>query len=140
MNNPDFSQPLPLEENLSWAVGFVERLDEAAGKEIWRGGKAEGNQFPWCQLPSVVDEFLLGCGTRGLMRRDYDAAILGKLAEGSVQLESLDLLDTLRVLTAHIRADRFCEGHLASALRSGEFQEVLRRLGRLIEGGADTAE
>lgn len=136
LTTPKFSQPLPLARDLSWAVDSIERLDAAAGQEIWRGGKAEGNQFPWCQLPSVVDDFLLAFGMRGLMRRDYDPKILGHLADGSVQLEQLDLLDTLRLLTAHIRADRFCDGHLAGVLRSGQFQAGLRQLGRLIEGGA----
>lgn len=43
-------------------------------------------------------------------------------------------LETLRkLLTAHVRQDRFCSGHLASILDSGHFVEILRRLGDLRE-------
>ena len=133
MESSGFKQPLPRPSDLAWAISYIDRLEAATGKEIWRGGAAEGNQFPWCQLPPEVDEFILGCGTRRLMRRDYDPKMIGQVAKGALHLENLDLLDTLKLMTAHIRLDRFCEGHLASALRDGEFPAVLRQLQRLVE-------
>jgi O-acetyl-ADP-ribose deacetylase len=43
-------------------------------------------------------------------------------------------LETLRkLLTTHVREDRFAEGHLSSAFKSGEIVAILRRLKELRE-------
>jgi hypothetical protein len=46
-------------------------------------------------------------------------------------LQSADLLALRKLLTAHVRADRFVEGHLASVLESGHITTILRRLKQL---------
>jgi hypothetical protein len=43
-------------------------------------------------------------------------------------LETADLLTLCKLLTLHVRADRFSEGHLANVLESGHITAVLRRL------------
>lgn len=43
-------------------------------------------------------------------------------------LETADLLTLRKLLTTHVRADRFVEGHLASVLESGHVTAILRRL------------
>lgn len=43
-------------------------------------------------------------------------------------LQEADLLTLRKLLTAHVRADRFTEGHLASVLESGHITAILRRL------------
>jgi hypothetical protein len=43
-------------------------------------------------------------------------------------LQRADLLALRKLLTAHVRADRFVEGHLASVLESGHITAILRRL------------
>jgi|GEM_PF-924697 len=48
-------------------------------------------------------------------------------------LETADLLTLRKLLTAHIRADRFVEGHLASVLESGHIAAILRRLRQIRE-------
>ncbi len=41
-------------------------------------------------------------------------------------------LDTIQKLfTTHIRAERFCEGHLASVVKSGHITALLRRLAEI---------
>jgi len=41
---------------------------------------------------------------------------------------SADLETCVKLLTAHLRAERFCDGHLEGVLRSGHITAVLRRL------------
>jgi hypothetical protein len=48
-------------------------------------------------------------------------------------LAEADLLTLRRLLTTHIRADRFVEGHLASMLESGHITAILRRLREIRE-------
>ena len=43
-------------------------------------------------------------------------------------LEKADLTTLRMLLTTHVRADRFTEGHLASVLQSGHITAILRRL------------
>jgi hypothetical protein len=43
-------------------------------------------------------------------------------------LETADLLTLRKLLTVHVRAERFAEGHLASVFESGHIAAVLHRL------------
>ena len=43
-------------------------------------------------------------------------------------LAEADLLTIRKLLTTHVRADRFVEGHLGQVLNSGHIVEILRRL------------
>ena len=48
-------------------------------------------------------------------------------------LETADLLTLRKLLTTHVRKDRFVEGHLASVLECGHIVAILRRMGRICE-------
>ena len=56
------------------------------------------------------------------------------------RLEQADLLDICRLLTTHVRKERFCSGHLPEMLECGHISQVLRRLQaiRHAEGPATT--
>jgi hypothetical protein len=55
-----------------------------------------------------------------------------KLYENPKALASADR-DTLRkLLTVHVRKDRFCEGHLAGVIRDGHVLTILKRLNGLL--------
>jgi hypothetical protein len=47
-------------------------------------------------------------------------------------LDTARLTTLRRLLTLHIRKDRFCEGHLAVILESGHIAAILRRISRLV--------
>lgn len=49
----------------------------------------------------------------------------------SAALESADLLAVRKLLTAHVRADRFVEGHLAAVFAEGHLTAILQRLKQL---------
>jgi hypothetical protein len=54
-------------------------------------------------------------------------------------LEQADLLTLRKLLTVHVRADRFVEGHLASMFEAGHMLAILRRLKQIrqnMAGGA----
>lgn len=48
-------------------------------------------------------------------------------------LETADLLVLRKLLTTHVRKDRFVEGHLASMLECGHITAILRRLKEIRE-------
>jgi len=43
-------------------------------------------------------------------------------------IEEADLLTIVKLLTSHIRGDRFCEGHLLSVMGDGTILKILNRL------------
>lgn len=57
------------------------------------------------------------------------------LANNPEALADASLEDCWRLLAAHVRADRFVEGHLVSALQDGDIQATLTRISRLIGEG-----
>ena len=48
------------------------------------------------------------------------------------RLHSARLLTLRKLLTLHVRADRYVEGHLASMLESGHITAILRRVAHLV--------
>jgi hypothetical protein len=48
-------------------------------------------------------------------------------------LKTADLLTLRKLLTTHVRKDRFVEGHMASMLECGHIAAILRRLGKIRE-------
>ncbi len=48
---------------------------------------------------------------------------------GDVDLETI-----IKLLTTHVRADRFCSGHLASVLDNGHLLKILERLAEIRKG------
>lgn len=44
------------------------------------------------------------------------------------KIETADAATIQQLLTTHVRADRFCEGHLASMIENGHIAALLRRL------------
>jgi len=55
-----------------------------------------------------------------------------KYLEDSSRLKNADLLTTCKILTTHIRKERFCEGHLSVMINNGHFIAVLKHFIKLI--------
>jgi len=51
------------------------------------------------------------------------------------RVRSASLDEIRRLLTLHVRAERFGEGHLAEVIESGHMAALLRRLGELASAG-----
>ena len=56
--------------------------------------------------------------------------------ESREMVESADAVTIQKLLTTHVRADRFCEGHLASMFENGHIVAILRRL-KVIRNGVE---
>ena len=89
--------------------------------------------LPYCEYTSDVNDFIQTLYEEGFIiffnwidwkyrKRLYDEPQLVKRAK----LETLQ-----KLLTAHIRQERFCEGHLALSLTNGHINAILHRLKEL---------
>lgn len=50
-----------------------------------------------------------------------------RLIQNPDQVAAVDALTLARLLTARLRQDRFCEGHLNSAFEEGHLRPIVRR-------------
>lgn len=59
-----------------------------------------------------------------------------RLVDDAELLKRCDLQTCVKLLTLHLRKDRFCGGHLASMIECGHIARILKRLWELVETGA----
>jgi Family of unknown function (DUF6508) len=82
----------------------------------------------------AVYEFMQACYENGLVLSfDWGAwAVEARRYMGDpVLVASASLVTCVKLLTAHLRAERFCDGHLQEVLRSGHISAILQRLQQL---------
>jgi ADP-ribosyl-[dinitrogen reductase] hydrolase len=93
-------------------------------------------QFPYFSFSPEVDEFIDALHRQGMII-PFDWTSWRKEAEcyqtDSEALETADLLTLRKLLTVHVRAERFAEGHLASVFESGHITAILHRLKQIRE-------
>ena len=93
-------------------------------------------QFPYFSFSSEVDEFIGELYKQGMIL-PFDWMSWRKEAErypkDAKALETADLLTLRKLLTVHVRAERFSEGHLASVFGSGHITAILHRLQQIRE-------
>lgn len=80
----------------------------------------------------TVHEFMKACYENAFVQSSFDW--VGWASEGRrymkdpVLVGSARLATCIKLVTAHLRAERFCDGHLEDVLRSGHITAILRRL------------
>lgn len=91
----------------------------------------EEGRFPWFEESEDVIRFVEEVYENNLfVQFDWSSwqEEAEKYFESPEGLSSANL-DTIRkLLTTHVRKDRFCEGHLAAMFESGHIVAILRRL------------
>jgi hypothetical protein len=96
----------------------------------------------WGDMPSVVStetarSFMKCVYDSGLMLDGFDWQAWQEEAIGyldyRIRLETADLDTVRRLLTAHLRADRFAEGHYDALLENGFFRDLLERAAILLD-------
>ena len=105
------------------------------------GGEAEPGVFtlPHLSYSPECSEFLQALYTHGWIMLDFDwphwQEEAGKYWNTPELVEGADLETLRKLLTTHVRKDRFCEGHLLEAFRGGQITAILRRIKAIHESG-----
>lgn len=114
-----------------WA--FLPFMESRVASE-WRGGdkKPDGSiAMPWMEYDQQVLDFIRACGVNGWLE-PFDWMVW--LPEAQYLHDHPEVLETASVetlrklLTLHIRRDRFFEGHLANMIHDGHIAAILRRM------------
>jgi hypothetical protein len=118
---------IPLIENFSGT--WVEHHIEKRGDVLCDGGAT--NAAPIMAFSRAFDESGLS------IRFDWPdwQGEAARLSADSSLMDRADLETIRRLLTTHIRKDRFCQGHLASVCESGHIVAALKRLKELWDLG-----
>ncbi|OWK45501.1 DUF6508 domain-containing protein [Fimbriiglobus ruber] len=121
---------MPTKEEIDAILPFLDRF-EAAGFSVGSWKMSEG-QFPQFSFEEVVLEFHQALYDNGWVTPAFDwiewQHSAQEFVESSKKIENADATTIQKLLTTHCRADRFCEGHLASMLENGHVVALLRRL------------
>lgn len=116
-------------EQIDAIVPFLDQF-EAAGFSAgsWRN---EPGHFPWFDFDEVVMQFYQALYGNGWVE-PFDWTEWQDTASQYVNspglIDSADSETVQKLFTTHVRADRFCEGHLASMFENGHIVALLRRL------------
>jgi len=95
----------------------------------------EPGYLPWFNYNPIVFQFIKTLYEENVVFGfDWpgwkDASIFANHPEA---IQEATLLDLRKLLTLHVRQDRFCDGHLAAMFRDGDILAILRRLKALTE-------
>lgn len=122
----------PGEPNAQAILAFLPSL-EAAG---FRFGEVvvKPGQFPYARMAPEVDALVQALYDNGWVEpfdwsEFQDEAV--RYFENPSRLETVDLETIRKLLTLHVRKDRFCEGHFLEMLEKRHIQAILRRLAQL---------
>lgn len=97
--------------------------------------RTDATSFPDIKFEDTVNRF-----TRALYQNDWIVSDFNwtkwqetaqRYVECRDMVGSADALTIQKLLTTHVRKDRFCEGHLASMIKNGHIFGLLRRLQEL---------
>jgi hypothetical protein len=118
-------------------LSFIPILEDPAfcpGHEI----PLEEDGFPEESFTRLVSRFMDACYKNGMVVRfdweRWEVEARRYLAEPDRLLEA-DLLPLRRLLTWHVRQNRFAKGHLASMIAGGHILLILKRMKVLGCGG-----
>jgi hypothetical protein len=103
----------------------------------WRGGDRQPDgsiTMPWFQYSEQMLAFIRACSENGwveVFEWPAWAEEARRLHDDPATLNTADIPTIRKLLTLHIRNDRFTEGHLAAMVEDGHLAAVVRRLEQL---------
>lgn len=91
----------------------------------------------------AVYEFIKACYENGFVQ-PYDWSAWARQAQrymaNPALVASARLVTCIKLITGHIRYERFCDGHLGEVIESGHIAAVLRRLEQLADNPPGNCE
>lgn len=135
---------LPLDERLVGLAAFVpvfEAAEFSFGE--WLGGNG---QLPWFAFSADAQRFVETAYRLKWVVPEFDWVAwtqteeARRLVEDPQAVAGATVEDLERLLTAHIRQDRFIEGHLAGAFEEGRLTAIVRRAEALQQAMAASSD
>jgi hypothetical protein len=108
-------------------------LDRFAAADFSAGSwNAPDGQLPWFSFSEVAADFQRALYDNGWVTPAFNWTAWQQSARRFVdsprKIERADATTIQKLFTTHVRAERFCEGHLAAMFENGHIAALLRRL------------
>lgn len=126
---------MPTKKQMDAILPFLDRFT-ADGFSVGTWHSPPG-QFPWFEFSEAVSQFQQALYNNGWIKPfDWGAwqETAREYVENPGKIESADAETIQKLLTTHVRKERFCEGHLAAMFENGHMVALLRRLRELRKG------
>jgi hypothetical protein len=130
-------KPLPGPDEIRALLEFLPIFEDPAFLFGEEGGGERGEDgsfsFPYYTLSKDASRFRKALHDLGFIRPfDWGSWHEGvRYMHDPEALASADLDTLCKLLTAHLRQERFCDGHLASMYKCGHLTGILRRLNEM---------
>ena len=126
---PCDSPPLPSVSQIESLLRFIPAFGNATSAHAeWQ---IKPGVVPWCSLSDAALELYRALYEEGFVILfpwpDWQREGM-RYVDAPDLVASADLRTLCQLITMHVRADRFCEGHFASQLASGQIAAILHRL------------
>ncbi len=128
------------------APGLRERLEGLAvytrfftADDFSFGAMRHGQAMPMYDFSDHASRFIDDMYTLGWVKTDFDWPTWARTPEAQRLVNDAEALktasaeDLARLLTAHLRQDRFCEGHLGEMFDTGHLTAIVVRAAALLE-------
>lgn len=136
------SKEILANEQIDAILSFLDRFT-AVGFEVGTWHSPPG-QFPWFEFNDGVAKFQQALYDNDWITPSFDWGQWQDTAREYVDkpgnIESADVKVIQKLLTTHVRQERFCEGHLAAMFENGHVVALLRRLKTIRDMENDRAE
>lgn len=119
---------LPTASQIDDILAFLPRLEEP-DQEFAKSEMGETSYTVWNS--PLVDSLIDSLYQNGFVLQDFDWSSWDAVRQHAEDLDWIkrtDLKTICKLLTAHVRNDRFSGGHFASMCDQGIVQAILRRL------------
>ena len=121
-------------EQIDALLPFLDKFD-AVGFSAGTWLTLAPGHSSWFIFDEVVKEFIQVLYDNDWVTPQFDWGEWQESAQQYIEspekVESADTETIQKLLTTHARADRFCEGHLASMFENGHILDILRRLRKI---------
>ena len=122
-------------ERIDALACFLPLLEGPGASGEWAGGETRADgaiTMPWFEYSEVAVAFRRACYANGWVDSQFRWRDWQQEAQRFIDhpelITELELSTLQHLLTNHLRADRFNEGHLAAAIASGHIAAILLRL------------
>jgi len=120
----------PTPKQIDAIIPFLDRFT-AEGFSVGTRHDPNG-QLAWLELSEAVTEFEQALYDNGWVTPAFNWTewqdTAREFEESPEKIESADAVTIQKLFTTHVRADGFCEGHLAAMFENGQMIALLRRL------------
>lgn len=145
--NPPWVKPFSI-ERIGTVIKFLPILEGINPEDLERMvkppvQKEDNLEIGRFEYHPAVYEFMQACYDNGLVRPfDWPArARKGRRYMSDPSLVASARLTTcIKLITASLRYERFCDGHLGEVIKSGHIAAILRRLKKLADARLETTK